>query len=438
MINTVLLFIILIVLLVICFMSNKILINPATCFTASFVFSVGYALVSNSYIQLNLSVKTFSIICAGVCIFVITAICTQKLLTNQLVWIRLDRPEVKAIELNIHWIFLTGFILVQLFVIYEYKSFYTRAMGIGSFTQAMYEYRNTSMFTDEDVIYISNIILYLRRLCVASGYIFSYALFHSLLAGYKNHKILLSINILLSIYLNTLSGSREPAITYVLTMLVQLYLLYGDKNHWKNNFKIKHFLGIGLLGIGMIYGFKEFGNMLGRQSTKTVGDYLAVYVSAPIKNLDGYIRTGKFGASIDQNQTFINIINWIAKRFGISSWSHGLDLPFQYNSYGKGLGNVYTTFYSFLYDGGIIGLIICVVLLAVICEISFLRATNIAKRNNSKLNIYILCYAYIVPNLAMSFFSNKFYENIFNPLFILYLFIWIVLSYIFFDIRLEK
>lgn len=61
--TTTALFLILLFLLWICVnTSKKILLTPQFCFTLSFVFSAGYSLISNDYIQLEMSLKTFIVI----------------------------------------------------------------------------------------------------------------------------------------------------------------------------------------------------------------------------------------------------------------------------------------------------------------------------------------------------------------------------------------
>lgn len=435
MVNTIILFVILILILWMCVISSrKILITPAFCFTLSFIISIGYALFSNTYIELNMSYKTLLCIGGGVAIFALSCIILKKSvltyknksITNDFLY------EVRPLYIDKK--FLIVFLILELFIIYKYRKFYMNTTGLSSYADAIYMYRNAVMFTEQKMQSISSYILLLRRICVASGYLFSYVLFHSSIYKYKVPRKLLILNIVLIIYLNTLSGSRGPAITYILTMAVQVYLLYGNMRNWNKVIKFKHILyGIALFMV-LIFGFETFGNMMGRNSTKTMTDYLAVYISAPVKNLDSFIREGEFGSHISNNQTFIYVVNWIANRFRIDQLYHNTDQPFRYNSSGRGLGNVYTTFYAFLYDGGIIGLVILTCIMALICQYLFLKSI---KKNKNRINICLMMYAYIVPYLGMSFFSNKFYENIFNPLFILYIVIWYIMEFILFRLKFK-
>lgn len=442
--NILFLFIILLLILWFCLlMSKRILIAPAFCFTISFIFSTGYALFSLDYIQLDMSFSTFLVLASGVLLFALACFEIQFLSASKSTQSTFKNNYLSSTgtidepQLIITPLVLVSYIFIALWVIYGYRSFYTRTTGLSSFTAAMYTYRHATMFTSQKVEYVSNYLLFARRFCVASGYIFSYVLFHSIVNKYKINKPLVIINIILAIFLNTLSGSRGPAITYIMTMVMQFYLIYGNKKQWIKVIKFKHvFIGVGIF-LAVVFTFQLTGNLLGRSSTKTLADYLAVYVSAPIKNLDTFLCDGKFGSKIENNQTFVYVVNYIGKLFGVSSWTHTTDQPFQYNMYGYGLGNVYTTFYAFLYDAGVFGLVFYTVLMAVICQISFMKAIKIHKSSKAKVRISILVYSYIVPYLLMSFFSNKFYENIFNQLFWLYLFIWCISSSFLFRIKIK-
>ena len=57
---------------------------------------------------------------------------------------------------------------------------------------------------------------------------------------------------------------------------------------------------------------------------------LAIYLSGEIKNLDIFIRNGKFGADISKVQTLLGGVNFIGQTFHIDSIVHTSDIPFHY------------------------------------------------------------------------------------------------------------
>ena len=104
--------------------------------------------------------------------------------------------------------------------------------------------------------------------------------------------------------------------------------------------------------------------------------------------------------------TFIRTINYLGPKLGIAEWTYPLDLPYVYSSW-HWLGNVYTTFYAFLYDFGWAGLVVLTLIMGAISEVVFCMSG----RANKCRDLWMMVYSYLAPQLLLSFFSNKFYEN---------------------------
>lgn len=97
--------------------------------------------------------------------------------------------------------------------------------------------------------------------------------------------------------------------------------------------------------------------------------------------------------------------------FELNIPQYSLDLPFK-SINGYSLGNVYTTFYPWLYDFGYSGIFVLTMVMGIISETIYLYAK--IQKNNHKHLICILIYGYISSFLFLSFFSNKFYEEVFS------------------------
>lgn len=91
---------------------------------------------------------------------------------------------------------------------------------------------------------------------------------------------------------------------------------------------------------------------------------------------------------------------WFLK---IDSWVYELDLPFL-RSNGYVCGNVYTTFYAYLYDFGVTGVIVLMILMGLISQVLYQKATKPSKRNRRySINLWIIVYSYVFYSLAFSF-----------------------------------
>lgn len=127
--------------------------------------------------------------------------------------------------------------------------------------------------------------------------------------------------------------------------------------------------------------------------------------------------------------TFVRMINFLGGFLKIDSWVYELDLPFL-RSNGYVCGNVYTTFYAYLYDFGVTGVIVLMILMGLISQVLYQKATKPSKRNRRySINLWIIVYSYVFYSLAFSFFSNKFYEGIVSIQFIKYLVFWAMVRY---------
>ena len=162
-----------------------------------------------------------------------------------------------------------------------------------------------------------------------------------------------------------------------------------------------------------------------------LGEYISTYLGAEIANLNEFIKYRSFPihGEVFGQQTFVTILPTLSRIFRFALPEYKLDIPFQILN-GHNTGNVATIFYSWLYDFGYIGVGVLAAVVSVIGEICY----KIAKQR-SGFQIMKLVYSYIGALIALSFFSNRFFENL-NVNFVYMIVFWIVLKCILF--RREK
>ncbi|HFI0335478.1 TPA: O-antigen polymerase, partial [Streptococcus suis] len=120
-----------------------------------------------------------------------------------------------------------------------------------------------------------------------------------------------------------------------------------------------------LFAILLLIIFVASLNLFGRTNNYNGFHYLFIYLGAPLYNLSTFISSTSVPVQQEYfgQQTFISFYNYILPKFGLETIT--LDIPFvRYNGM-YGLGNVYTTFYQFLYDFGAIGVPIFISIIAV-------------------------------------------------------------------------
>ena len=262
----------------------------------------------------------------------------------------------------------------------------------------------------------------MRTLVLAVGTWFIYITINNFISKRKIDFYDISI-IIISMVLSLLNGSRTPLFFMISSGLVYFLLITTMNNKQINNkFDLKILLKVGIVGIAFLCLFGTFAKMLGRDIKENPMDYLAIYCGAEVKNLDLFLQEDHdrdaqyFGA-----QTFQPLIASIGRKIDSDAFeNYKLDLPFRKVG-GYNLGNVYTTFYPYIYDFGYPGLVFFVMIMAFISQIIYEKAQKI---KDGYPSIWTIAYGSVFSCLLLSFFSNKFYENVFTTDFVKRLIIW--------------
>ncbi|MGN0422697.1 MAG: O-antigen polymerase [Lachnospiraceae bacterium] len=298
-----------------------------------------------------------------------------------------------------------------------------RRYGVsGSVSALIAGYKNLKTFTTDNIsLGKLNNIFY--DFCYASGYVWFYILAKNYVASKKIEKWAV-INLVLSIAIALEKGSRGGAVALICSG-ASMFILFWQQNSKKGKLSFKQIIGIIFFAALVVGTFQKTGELLGRVSTADFEGYLAVYLSAPIRNLDYFLRQNITAPDIFGKMTFVRMINYLGGKLNIMSWVYELDLP-PLHANGFVTGNVYTTFYAYIYDFGYLGVPIMMFIMGVVSQMFYQKAKAL---NSSRhiINIWVLLYADVFYLLAFSFFSNKFYEGIVAIQFFKYILYWLII-----------
>lgn len=398
------------------------IIAPSVLFTTSITLGVIFAALYANKWELELGNNTFFVVFGGTLIFIIVSLAIKVLFLK-----KIGFPEDNESTLNNFTVSkwkLYLFIIFEIFVIcYTLYSVVVAVDGdFNSITESIVKYRNINMFSDTR-IWLPKILTYSRVIVNASGYWFSYLLVLDLLIKKKVNFSFLII-IMLSMVSSYILGGRNGLINIVVSTVISYFIVlnyqvgFGLNLNWKMVLRLLVLLGI------VFISFESLALLIGRSGFSGASglDYLAIYIGAPIKNLDLFLQELNSFDKVDQSQTFNHIFNWIGRKFNKPELIYSLDLPFRTVN-NHILGNVYTVFYPYIYDFGYIGVPVLVSIMAVISQTLYEYVKRGIKNSKMPL-IRSIVYAYLANSLVMSFFSNKFYEQHFNTGFIQTVIIW--------------
>lgn len=387
------------------YLSDNDLFSPAVLFNFSFLFSVSWAILYSKKWDFIIHWNTFIVILSGVIAFSLGSLTIKiimKTFGNEKLDIRNSVSNSKISNVTMAFI-----IVFQLFsYVYILKNILNLVGGSWiSLSKSIYVYRLASV-TDNPFV-LTSLSGFLMIINLSFGFWFGYLFVESYVCK-SCFNVSYLIAIIIAIMVDSATGSRTSAVNTVIAML--FYFSYFSKKKNKNRginggLLLKYFTFFVIL----ILAFQSFGLLLGRQVNDNVGffDYLAEYCGAEIKNLDTFLQLKHSTPLIFGSQTFYFFINQNLSLFNIQRYT--LDLPFQ-SVNGYSLGNVYTTFYAFVYDFGYIGVPILSGIMGFISQ--FILELAKKQRDVSFPNIFTILYGYVTPLLVLSFFSNKFYETI--------------------------
>ena len=412
---------------------KNILFSPQFGLFGGFILSIGFCFFWANRWEVELSEETIKVLCVGFITFLFVSLSTHNI--GRRIKIKKKKnvsfkEEIQTGKIELDTCLtnskLIGFAVFQ-FLVIILLIYSLRRIGMRSISEAIFYLRRVSL-AEGLASLVPGYLRRIRRLCVASGYIWTYVLIYQSLNNVNRYSIWLVINIFFSIINDALFGARTGMVSFAIASVVQFYFLYEAKGNWNEKIKVKSQIRVIVLAVALIWSFQAIGDLMGRLGTVDFSEYIAKYLSAKIKNLDTFVRQERYGTDIYTNQTFSFLLNYLSGKFGLPDLTRNVYLPYNFVN-GYNLGNVYTTFYPFYYDNGIAGVVIYTALMAFIGEISFLKATFKNKKKYNEINIGIIIYSYMFFTFAFCFFSNKFYEMIFNEVFLESLVYWIAVKW---------
>ena len=410
--------------------SNKCFGAPAVIFSASFLFSgmwaYGYAGAWNRSLQWNTSV----IIVTCVFLFVFTCVISShfhrrlKYYSNY----KYANIDLDYEYINIDKWKVIAYLIIEILII----TIYARQIIRGSNSLLLSDAIN-SVYMGRAELSLPLHIRILLAVIRGGGYWFSYVIVVNFLKS-KKIEWLMVIIVVLSMIATSLAGSRGTSICLLLSFPAYVLILSYRNNRFNRSIKIKYIISGIILIIILLWIFPRIKILLGRGTSSSGMNHVAVYVGAEFFNLDRYLNsfdiptnTGTF-ASL----TFSSLETTLAKYFGFTINKPYMPYPYIYSN-GLFLGNVYTVLYVFLYDFGYLGSLVAVALYAWFCQIVFDKASTTIIDN--KIPISVLIYGYLFGLLTMSFFSWWAGNYIFSTAFIYIILTWVVFNKFFIELN---
>lgn len=394
------------------------LVNPSVLFPVLFILQIFTCVLALTYLKLQFHAEIFLILSYSFLIFTLFSI-----------WNRSKQNEVSVSEGTklLKSIYIPNYItiiviLLLAFTIYtQYKDLNKIATVAGlrgaSLSDKIAFYDFLIKFDIERfrkiraIVYFPRLISELMPAIQAYSFIIVYKLVNNFIVSRKVQMEDVLLLFLFTVHLY-FTGSRSPIFRLVTFAVLIFYILTikDGVNRKQLRKLIKRVLVIAFIVFVLFFTTLS---LFGRSNNYNTFHYLFIYLGAPLYNLDNFIQTTSFPVTQDYfgQQTFQPFYNYLLPKLGRETYS--LTLPFVKYSDTYGLGNVYTTFYQFLYDFGYVGLIILISIIAFFYTTEYRKLLS-RPVVGTNFSFRLFVYAYLFNDLIMLIFSNRFYETITN------------------------
>ncbi len=400
------------------FVSDRNIVAPSVLFSAGFAGSILCALAYQGKWGFSLHFNTFLVIAGGIATFIAFSALTKHLFEQ----VRLRRRkgagaagaasgETATLGVRepatVALLILAALdVVTMVWMLVKIQAFFPDA----SLAEAIRKYDGAIKFSTKDLSFGSP-LTQLKSLALFTGYYVCFVVAYEIhLHHVRTLKFLAAALALVSaITLSLATGGREQAICYVVTTIA-CFLLIRIRTGRHARLTPKTAVIALVVAAAVVAAFLVFAAVRGVQQSST--DYIAEYLGAEIHNLDHFLNNySPHKILVWGGMTFANLLNFIGDKLHIAALNYQLDLPFL-KSNGYDMGNVYTTFYAFIYDFGYAGVPILTAIMAVASQAAFEMASRVAKA--TRADFWITVYAYLAFQVLFCFFSNKFYENAFG------------------------
>lgn len=419
--------------------TKKEYLHPSNIFYIVFILALFFNILVQEYYSIVFNDSMVFILLSSMGIFtIITAISNKIIISKNKKYFN----NKKIIYFN-QWIsyLIIGIQLFTILYFYRFLSdLFLASHGYqGNIPELINNYDQILKFNSKLAAELNispgKIYYYLKNFTDAIGYIALYLVIREYLLTKQINKInmLMVVNFIVFV---SMQGSRSPLFKLITAGIIMWYFLYLRINKRNISFRfILRIITVLILVIPVSILFLYLSGRIGEDSQVDWIQYLFIYIGAPLLNLNNFLENNGMMLPISTHfgeQTFYGLYAIIAKILGNSNlnimYIIGED-SWQYTSTGVDTGNVLTTFYPFVYDFGILGSLPIIILIASYYVFTHRKLLN--NNNNNIIDFSLFMYAYLINDLVMLVFSNRFFETILSIEYIrFFLFSWFLIKYI--------
>lgn len=396
------------------YLFDKDFMAPSFIIVAMYIVSIGVALLNYKEWGLSdYSSTTFFIVLGGAILFILVGFVVKLVVypSNYQISPSLDVTLKQSHHLRINKPITIVLTIINVIIVYLWAHAVRNIVGsAGSFSQMMESFRAITSYSIDPTESIPGYIQQLSKVPTVSGYVYGFVLCYNLALGSikKQDWFWCLPNVMLYVILSIFSSNRLNLLGLIGAYIIYFYVTRQEVITKSDS--LKSFLKLFSIFVLVLLVFYAIRILVGRRGSANTGfmDYISLYIGAPVKLLDLFIKQPIYDLSIWGKETFVSI-NGTLRDLGFNIPKYLMHKEFRiYN--GIELGNVYSAYRSWYADFGVVGVIILQSLLSTFYNIYYYL---MKKKGFNSHKILFLLYGYF----SMALFLHPI-EDWFYPMFI--------------------
>lgn len=378
-------------------LSDKDIMSPSVIFISVFIISTSFALVNVAKWNIMYSFKAYALLITGIASFAMVDIIVKKKYSNQGVFQNFYKLKWKTIHVKAWKLILVIFVdIISLMLIYAEMVRIVNYYGAyGNNVIASYKILTSVLAIVDQEHAMNFIVAQLVKLIEVWGEIFLLLLSFEIVKTGKIRKIIYFIPIGAAIFMHILFSNRFALIRLIAYMLCCYYILWHGYRNWNKNLSWKYIRTGIIILVVFLSVFYELTTVIGRNQTRSMFDYISMYVGGSIQHFNQYIQEPPIKDRVLGGESLPTLNNFLYK-FGIVNKQSVMNLEFR-KLYKGTSGNVYTFFRRLIQDYGYFGMYAITILISCLFS-KYYRKKIIAC--NEDLGVYLMrtiIYSHFFP-----------------------------------------
>ena len=396
------------------FIFNKEIMQPAIIFCTAYMLSVLCATVNITKWNINMDLKTFLILSLGAVEFIVISYLIFIFMKKKTIPSNQEKEKIiKTPKWIIVFLIIYNIIVIGL-LLYNVLNIASQFGTYSSFSQALTIYKEHTSYSNDTEL--PDYLTILMKPIISMAYIGIFIFANNTIYSDEKFKLRILKNSyylvfpLIYIFQRLIESNRGSILNLCVGAIAMAIMIWSIKNDWKKHIKLKIITMLFIAACIELIIFYYCAPLIGRINNKKMFDYITFYVGGSIECFNQWLKNPTTPDVVPGEYTFARTINDLNK-LGMTKYTLNNENYSKFVYYkDTAVGNVYTSYRSWMHDWGIGGIIVLQAILAIVINALY----NFIKYSNKFKNYMILIYGYIIYVIFMHPIDSYFYLEFFT------------------------